>query len=60
MTVKLHWESVRYYHGLVMGNWFADGLAALPLLQKENALPSSAAEGECVVLFRCLFALHVQ
>lgn len=46
--------------GWLMGNCFADGLAALPLLQTENALPSSAAEGECVVLFHCLFALRVQ
>lgn len=31
-----------------MGNGFADGLAALPLLQTENALPTSSAEGECI------------
>lgn len=46
--------------GWFMGNCFADGLAALPLLQAENALLSSAAEGELVLLFCCLFALHVQ
>lgn len=45
--------------GWLMGNAFANGLATLPLLQTENALPISSAEGECAVLFRCLFALLV-
>lgn len=40
-----------------MGNGFAHGLAALPLLQTENALPALSASGECVVLFRRLFVL---
>lgn len=46
--------------GWLMGNCFANGLIALPLLQTENALPSSAAAGERVLLFCCMFAVHVQ
>lgn len=33
-----------------MGNGSAAGLTTLPLLQNENAFPSSSAEGECLVL----------
>lgn len=36
--------------GCLMGNGSAAGLTTLPLLQKENAFPTSSAEGECLVL----------